>query len=197
MADPVRKTDRHYTYADYVTWPDDERWELIDGVAFNMSAAPLRNHQKILGDLHVLVRAALKPGGCEAYLAPFDVFILSATDDEADRTDTIVEPDLVVVCDPSKLIRRGCAGAPDWVVEILSTWTMRKDITVKLELYERAGVLEYWVIDPGNEAVMVYLLDDTGRYPPDPALYHRGNSVRGVVVPELTVDLDELFGAEA
>ena len=196
MADPVRKDDRHYTYADYVTWPDDERWELIDGVAYNMSASPLRNHQKILGDLYIMVRAALKPRGCEAYLAPFDVFILSETDAEADRTDTVVEPDLSVICDPSKLVRRGCAGAPDWVVEILSTWTLRKDITVKLELYERAGVREYWVIDPGNEAIMVYLLDESGRYPPDPVLFHRGQTIRGAVVPALTVELDGLFGAD-
>ena len=123
--------DRRYTYADYRTWPDDERWELIDGVAWNMSPAPNRRHQGLLGELYVQVVNGVKATACRLYLAPFDVFLPDSADQEEDDVTSVVQPDLTGICDASRLTPRGCFGAPDWVVEIISPWTMKKDLNEK------------------------------------------------------------------
>ena len=196
MADPVRKDDRHYTYQDYKEWPDEERWELIDGVAWNMSPAPTLGHQRILSNLHIAFHAATDHGPCETFFAPFDVFLFASTDQEADHADTVVQPDLSVICDERKLVNRGCNGAPDIVLEVLSTYTMRKDITVKLELYQRAGVREYWVVDAGNKSIMLYRLGDDAKYPEDAEIYQHSGRVVSAVVDGLSVDVVELFGSD-
>ena len=189
MADPVRKMDRHYTYRDYKAWPDDERWELIDGVAWNMSPAPTTGHQRILGDLYNAFRTAAMNDGCEVLFAPVDVFLLARSETSIDDADTIVQPDLLVVCDETKVVPRGCLGAPDVAVEVLSTYTMRKDITVKRDLYERAGVGEYWIVDPGNQAIMIFRLDKSGRYPEDPIVIQSPGSATSAVLQDLCVTL--------
>jgi len=153
---PVEK--QRYTYADYCSWDDGKRWELIDGIAYAMVPAPTRAHQGISGNLHSQLHGFLKGKPCKLYAAPFDVKL-----EAEDYDDTVVQPDLVVICDPSKLDDKGCNGAPDLVVEILSPSTASNDWVTKLALYQKAGVREYWIVDPDSQTVSVHLLED-GRY---------------------------------
>lgn len=164
MGLPAKKLDQVYTYKDYASWPDDERWELIDGVAWNMSPAPMRRHQKILGDLHVVFREYFEDKPCEVYLAPFDVFFPADEDQEMDDVTTVVQPDLSVICDQKKLIEKGCYGPPDLVVEILSPYTIKKDFNEKYRLFERSAVGEYWIIDPGNRYIRIFKFQEAGGY---------------------------------
>lgn len=164
MGEAAKKLDEHWTYRNYKTWPDDERWELIDGVAYDMSPAPNRRHQGILARLARQVLNFLDGKPCVAYFAPFDVLLPSFPGQDEDDIDTVVEPDLVVYCDRAKLTYAGATGAPDLAVEILSPRTTKKDISIKFARYERAGVKEYWIIDPGNRCVHQYCLDESGRY---------------------------------
>ena len=156
MGLPQTRTDDHFTYGLYRTWPDDERWELIDGVAYNMCAAPNTWHQEISARIFTEMRRFLKGKPCRAFAAPFDVLLPATPDQPDDAVDTVVQPDLVVFCDQSKITFAGARGAPDLAVEILSPWTMRKDFNEKLRLYERVGVREYWVVDPLARLVQVW-----------------------------------------
>jgi Uma2 family endonuclease len=147
------RIDRRYTYADYCTWGDDVRYELIDGVAYAMSPAPLRKHQKISMRLSHQLAGFLEGKPCEVYAAPFEVRLNADGED-----DTVVQPDLVVVCDRAKLSDAGCTGAPDMVIEILSQSTAARDRVQKFSLYLRTGVREYWIVDPDSKTVSAYLL---------------------------------------
>lgn len=157
-----RKDDKHYTYADYCRWDDGQRWELIDGVAYLMAPAPTTFHQIMAFQIGHHVEQALKDKPCTVILAPVDVR-LPKTSAQDDQTDTIVQPDLLVVCDPSKLDRKGVKGAPDWIVEVLSPKTAGYDQIVKREIYERAGVPEYWLVHPVDRVLTIYRLEN-GRY---------------------------------
>ena len=143
-----------YTEEDYYNLPENVRAELIDGQVYYM-AAPSRIHQKILNflntEINIYIRS--KDGSCEVYPAPFAVKLFE------DDDKTVVEPDISVICDPNKLTERGCTGAPDWIVEIVSPSTSSHDYIRKLNLYAKAGVKEYWIIDPRTEKVFVYHLD--------------------------------------
>jgi Uma2 family endonuclease len=163
MPIPLRKKNERYTYADYVTWPGDERWELLDGIPFDMSPAPSRYHQEISGNLFFEIKKFLKDKKCKIYPAPFDVRLPEGqqTDEE---TMTVVQPDISVICDPAKLDNKGCKGAPDFVVEIVSPDTVKKDMKYKLLLYEKHGVPEYWVVHPEENIVMVYKLNEKMQY---------------------------------
>ena len=189
VADPVRKRDKHYTYRDYREWPDDERWELIDGVAWNMCAAPSTTHQRVLGNLYDTFRTAARGTGCEVFFAPLDVFLFTHDDADTEDADTVVQPDLLIVCDESRITTRGHLGGPAIVVEVLSASTMRKDITVKLDVYERAGVREYWIVDAGNQSLTIYRLGEDNRYPEDPELVLSPGSATSLVVPKLQITL--------
>lgn len=188
---PEAATKDLYTYGDYTTWPDEERWELIDGVPYNMSPAPSRIHQKILGDLHRQVANYLIGKTCEVYIAPFDVR-LPKGDESDEQIDTVVQPDLVVVCDRKKLNERGCKGAPDLVVEVLSPGTAGKDMKTKLSLYERVGVKEYWLVDPMNKTVQVYQLEIEGIYG-RPDIYTETDHLKVGLFPDLEIDLSLVF----
>ena len=168
-----------FTYADYRTWPEDERWELIEGVAWNMSPAPTRSHQRILLNLVRLIADITDSGLCETYLAPFDVRLPDDPAESADRADrgtrpddepsdeaitTVVQPDISVFCRPDVLDDAGARAAPDLVVEILSPSTSYKDQTHKLALYERHGVREYWIVNGEARWVMVYRIGEDNRY---------------------------------
>lgn len=143
-----------YTEEDYYNLPENVRAELIDGQIYYM-AAPSRIHQKILNflntEINIYIRS--KDGSCEVYPAPFAVKLFE------DDDKTVVEPDISVICDPNKLTERGCTGAPDWIVEIVSPSTSSHDYIRKLNLYAKAGVKEYWIIDPRTGKVFVYYLD--------------------------------------
>lgn len=193
MGEPAIKYDHEYTYGEYREWPEDERWELIDGVAWNMSPAPNRFHQGILMELAKTIALFLEDRSCRIYPVPFDVLLPDHRDQEEDDVKTVVQPDISVICDESKLTEKGCTGAPDWIIEILSPYTSKKDIAVKLELYERHGVKEYWLVDPGNRYIHVYLLDENGKYPFVPELYLGENPVESTTLKGLRVDLGRLF----
>lgn len=191
MGQALRKTDAHYTYGDYRRWPPQERWELIEGTAWNMSPAPSRAHQAILGRLHLVFGEWLKDKPCHVYIAPFDVQLPSHPDQAEDKVDTVVQPDLSVFCDPERLTDAGARGAPDMVVEILSPWTSKKDLNDKFSLYERHGVREYWVVDPAG-SVQVYRLNENGHYD-DPEIVVKTGSVASAVLEGLRVDVEGLF----
>jgi Uma2 family endonuclease len=191
---PARKEDRLYSYGDYKGWPDDERWELIDGVAWNMSPAPSLGHQAISTELVHGIRSFVGKGGCRVFAAPCDVLLPDLPGQSDDAVRSVVQPDIIVVCDPSRLKGHGCVGAPDWAIEILSPYTSRKDMVLKLSLYERHGVREYWIIDPGNRCVHVYSLGENGRYP-EPGLFVEKAVIRSTVCPGFQVELEELFAA--
>jgi len=158
--------NERFTYGDYLHWPDDERWELIDGVAYDMSPTPSRRHQDFVVELAVQTVNHLRGGDCRTYVAPFDVRLPRA--DEADeQVDTVVQPDVAVICDPTKLDDKGCRGAPDWVVEVISSGTARKDQREKRDLYERHGVREYWLLHPIDAILMIYRLGPAGYGKPD------------------------------
>ncbi|MGR8935636.1 MAG: Uma2 family endonuclease [Gammaproteobacteria bacterium] len=128
-----------YSVADYMSWPDEEHWELIDGVPYNMSPAPAIKHQNIAGAIYALLRSKLRGKSCQPFIAPVDV-VLSEHD--------VVQPDVMVICDPAKITERNIQGVPDWVAEVLSPSTARKDLREKKALFERSGVREYVVFDP-------------------------------------------------
>ncbi len=194
MGDPVVKEDRTYRYGDYKGWPEDERWELIDGVAYDMSPAPSTAHQAISMELGSAIRTFLGKSECRVFAAPFDVLLADAPDQADDDVTNVVQPDIVVICDPAKIKPHGCVGAPDWVIEILSPYTSRRDLAEKFTLYERHGVREYWIIDPGNRYVHVYILGENRKYPKTEA--PRGKAiVTATVCPGFEVKLEDLFAA--
>lgn len=184
-------TKDSYTYRDYVNWPDGERWELIDGIPYNMSPAPSRIHQKVLGELFKQMAVYLTGKACEVYIAPFDVR-LPKGDETDEQIETVVQPDLLVVCDRRKLDAQGCKGAPDLVAEVLSPETAGKDMKKKFALYERVGVKEYWIIDPGNKTVQVYKLDTEGQYG-RPGVYTETDHVKIGLFSDLAIDLSLVF----
>jgi Uma2 family endonuclease len=196
MGEPARKNDRVYTYGDYKTWPEDERWELIDGTAWNMSPAPNRYHQKLVSQLMRPILNHLEANHCEVYTAPFDVLLPDHPGQEEDEVNTVVQPDISVICDKRKLTEKGCTGAPDWIIEILSAYTSHKDMSIKYELYQRHGVREYWIVDPGNRYVHVYLLDEDGRYPDYPQVYLRDAVIECLVLEGLSIELARVFAEE-
>jgi len=159
MAIPAKK--EQYTFADVLTWDENERIEIINGEAF-MMAPPSRLHQEISGALFAQLYNFLEGKRCKVYPAPFAVRLFERDGESPEDVDTMVEPDISVVCDSNKLDKHGCKGAPDMVIEILSPSSLRHDRLVKLGLYQRAGVREYWIVDPENKAVQVFLQDDSG-----------------------------------
>lgn len=152
---------KQYTFADVLTWDESDRIEIINGEAF-MMAPPSRIHQEILTSLFGQLYDYLKGKTCKVYPAPFGVRLFEEDGDYPEDVDTMVQPDLTVVCDPGKLDDHGCKGAPDLIIEILSRSTRRYDRMTKFELYRRAGVREYWIVDPMNKTVRVMLLDAGG-----------------------------------
>ena len=178
------RQEKHYTYADYLTWPDDARYELIDGEAFLMAPAPLIEHQEVAGEVFRQLANQLDGKPCRPYIAPVDVRL--PRNDEADAAiDTVVQPDVLVVCDPEKIDRRGVRGAPDWVLEVLSPSTAAHDQIAKRRTYERAGVREYWLVHPGDRTLTVYVLDN-GQYG-RPEIYELKDATPVGVLPGVSI----------
>lgn len=149
------------TFADVLNWSENMRGEVINGEAF-MMAPPSRIHQKILAELTRQLGNYLAGKQCEVYPAPFAVRLFEGGGESPDKVDTMVEPDISVVCDKSKLDKYGCKGAPDMVIEILFPSTRRHDRLVKLNLYQQAGVREYWIVNPDEQTVQVFMQDGGG-----------------------------------
>jgi len=179
-----------YTYADYLQWDKGRRLELIEGTIVDMTPAPSRLHQEILMELGRQFSNYLLGKVCKVYMAPFDVR-LPYQDEKTEETKTVVQPDLVVVCDPRKLDQMGCEGAPDLIVEVLSPTTAKHDLIVKLRLYERAGVKEYWVVHPTDQTLMAFALRK-GEYG-KPKVYASPERVPVDAIATFTVDLSTVF----
>jgi Uma2 family endonuclease len=186
-----------YTYADYMTWRWDQMVELIDGKIYKMSPAPSSTHQKISGELFRQTANFLHGKKCQLFSAPFDVRLpVSSSKKKDNDIVTVVQPDLCVICDPAKIDERGCLGAPDWIIEILSCYTSAKDLREKFKVYEEAGVKEYWVVHPTEQTVLVYVLDDTGEYTGLLKPYIRTDKIKSFTLPSLTIDLAFVFPDE-
>jgi Uma2 family endonuclease len=176
-----------YTYADYLTWQLGEWVELIRGRVRRMTPVPQSIHQTIAFNLNTSIGIALRGKQCRGFAAPFDVRLING---DAQIT-TVVQPDLCVVCDPGKIDQRGCLGAPDWIIEILSPGNLARDTKEKFDLYEEAGVGEYWIVSPGERSVTVYLLQE-GRYQVRGEYYTPG-PIPVATLPEFSVEWDEVF----
>lgn len=192
MAIPKEKSDRRFTYKDYFTWSDEERWELIHGEAYAMSPSPDRRHQEYSGVIFNQMFNFFNDKPCRVYSAPFDVRFSDYPDQPDDEIETVVQPDISVICDKDKLDDRGCRGAPDLVVEILSPSTAAKDLREKLALYERHGVREYWVVHPAEKIVMIFLGNDAGLYG-KPTVHAAEEAASSRIFQGLTVDLKKVF----
>jgi Uma2 family endonuclease len=153
-----RDQDVH-TYGEYLTWPENQRYEIIDGTAYAMSPAPSRTHQRMVLELSRQIGDALDDHPCEVNIAPFDVR-LARQDEPDEAVETVVQPDIVVVCDERKLDQLGCRGGPDWIIEVLSPATASHDQVKKVALYERHGVREYWLVHPTDLVLTIYRLQD-------------------------------------
>ena len=185
------KKGTNFTYGNYVNWPEDERWELIEGYAYNMSPAPSRRHQKISRDLGVQIANFLTDKSCELYFAPFDVRLPEA-DEKDEDVETVVQPDVVVICDKNKLDEKGCHGAPDLIIEILSPFTAPKDMKIKLSLYEKHGVKEYWIVQPTDNIILVFKLSKNKKYG-KPEVFTEEDKIKTAILEGLEIALDKVF----
>lgn len=156
--------DKTYSYADYLKWQLKERVELIKGKIFKMSPAPARKHQRISGVFQGELYKFLDNKTCQVYSAPFDVRLTPRKGDNTDKIQTVVQPDISVICDSSKLDDRGCIGAPDWIIEILSPGNSQTEMKNKFEVYQENGVKEYWIADPTSQVIFSYILNFEGKY---------------------------------
>ena len=191
----IKKADHKFTYKEYCSWPDDERWEIIDGIAYNMSPAPSRFHQSVSMKLSVLIANFLKNRSCEVYAAPFDVFFPVEKDQEINSINTVVQPDISVICDKNKLIEKGCFGAPDLIIEILSPWTLQKDVTKKFDLFQTHKVKEYWIIDPGNRFIKIYNLRINDKYDDGELITENDQAINSTVLKDFTITLPAIFSS--
>ncbi len=181
-----------YTYADYLTWTFNERVELIKGKIFNMSPAPNLNHQKVSRELSFAFLNFMKGHSCQVFIAPFDVRLTKRDKASDKQITTVVQPDICVICDESKLDMKGCLGAPDLIVEILSPHTTKRDLTVKYKLYEENEVKEYWVASPDAKTLIIYTLNEKKKYESS-RLFTMGDVVSSNVLRGLKLQLDDVF----
>ncbi|MDD5274872.1 MAG: Uma2 family endonuclease [Methylovulum sp.] len=187
-----------YSYADYLTWQFDETVELIKGKIFPMSPAPNLRHQRISRKLSSAIDIFLTGKSCELFAAPFDVRLYDRRKSLLANQEihTVVQPDLCVVCDKTKLDEQGCNGAPDWIIEILSKGNTKKEVTLKHRLYQDSGVMEYWLIFPYEEVVQQFFLDGQTETYQLVKNYAGDELAVPQLFPDLAIDLAALF-AEA
>ena len=190
MNQPLLKPNSVFTYTDYSRWPNDERWELINGEAYAM-AGPSRIHQTVVGELFVQISLFLRGKPCRPFIAPFDVRLPDRQEAD-DEVITVVQPDISVICNPDQLDERGCRGAPDWIIEVLSPATAARDQIEKLAAYERAGVREYWLVHPTDHIVTIYPLNASRRYD-KPTIYPTTGTLASGLFPELLIDWELVF----
>lgn len=183
-----------YTYGDYLTWDNDQRWEIFDGTPYAMAPAPTRKHQDVSMNLSVLLKNFLKDKPCRVYAAPFDVRFPQGNEADKD-VDTVVQPDIVVVCDKNKLDDAGMRGAPDLIIEILSPSSLSRDQIEKRALYEKHGVKEYWIIHPVEKITWIYTLQTDGQYG-KPVIVDQEGSADVGILPGLTITMNEVFAEE-
>ncbi|MBT0809706.1 Uma2 family endonuclease [Litoribacter ruber] len=188
--EPLAAYPGKYSYADYLSWDMEEMVEIIKGKVYKWTAAPSRIHQQALGDLFVLFNVFLKGQPCKVYIAPFDVRLPKDSLQDKDIF-TVVQPDISVICDKSKLDDAGCIGAPDLIVEIQSPSNNKKDLKIKYELYQEHGVKEYWILHPIAKTLIIYTLEN-GKYLAS-RLFGAGDTVASKVLKGFELDLEEFF----
>jgi len=181
-----------YSYADYLLWQFQERVELIKGKIFEMSPAPSRKHQVVLRKLNRYLDRYFEFKSCGLYFAPFDVRLINYKKSSEDhQVFSVVQPDLCVVCDENKLDDRGCIGAPDLVIEILSPGNSKKEMGIKFDLYEENGIKEYWIVEPAENSIFVYTLKDGKYYGLKPCI--EGQKIKSPLFPELDFEIEKIF----
>lgn len=180
-----------YSYAHYLNWLFDERVELIKGKIFKMSPAPSRVHQEVFGAIFNPLYNFLKNKPCKVYGAPFDVRFPKKSKEDA-AIFTVLQPDICVVCDLSKLDDRGCIGAPDLVIEILSPGNNKKELLNKYKVYEEFGVKEYWVVSQSDQYILIYTLDSSGKFQPS-KMFTLSEEVISSVLSGFVLKLDDVF----
>lgn len=184
---------KSYTYADYYSWRFEERLELIKGKIFRISPAPSGNHQIVSGNIFVGLHQYLQNKSCRVFAAPFDVrLVRKATSDK--KVKTVVQPDVCVICDMKKMADpRSCLGAPEIVVEILSPGNNKKEIKIKYDLYEEFGVKEYWVVYPGEQSLIRYILNDEGKFTTEGGAFTVGDKLTTPILPGFELAMDDVF----
>ena len=191
MPAPFSDENKTYTYGQYRNWPEEQRWELIEGTPFAMSPAPSTAHQRVAGDLFNQIYNFLEGRECEVFIAPFDVRLPEAQEAD-DDIESVVQPDIALVCDPSKIDEKGCRGTPDWIIEVLSPTTASKDFIKKRQLYEKHQVREYWLVHPMDRLVTVFVLNEEGRFEISD-YYDINGKPSATVLPDLTIDPKSVF----
>lgn len=181
---------KKYTYADYLTYPDDERWEIIDGVPY-MQSAPSWQHQSVSRELIRQFSNHLLHKACEVFASPFDLRLADVKENDKDVTN-VYQPDLIVICDKGKLEGTGYLGTPDLVIEILSPSTAKADRLLKFNMYEKFGVKEYWIVEPDTKLVSVFVLQENNRYG-RPEVYTEIGKVNVSIFSDLEIDLSIVF----
>ena len=179
-----------YSYANYLTWLFDDRVELLNGKLFKMSA-PSPLHQEVSANLSSVLHTYLKGKPCKVYYAPFDVRFFKESKADKDIY-TVLQPDICVICNRDKIDKRGCIGAPDLVIEILSPGNNKKELINKYSIYEEFGVKEYWIVSPGEKTLLKYTLNMHGKYQPS-KLFTLSEKVYTEILPGFELDLDEIF----
>lgn len=180
-----------YTYDDYLKFTDDEVVEIIDGRIFAMSPAPSRIHQEIIMEISSEIRNYIKVnnGNCKVYPAPFDV-VLKKDDEDIKKSKNIVQPDISVICDKSKLTDKGCTGSPDMIVEVVSPFNPSNDYIKKLSLYEEYKVKEYWIVNSMQKSILVYSLDNDVYGAP--SFYTFNDEIKVGIFENLKIDFKSL-----
>jgi len=183
--------NKTYTYADYLKFADDEPVEIIDGRISAMSPAPSRIHQEIITEILVELRNYIKSnnGPCKVYPAPFDV-ILKKDNEDVRYSKNIIQPDISVICDKTKLTDNGCSGSPDMIVEVVSPGNPRNDYIKKLSLYEEFKVKEYWIVNPMEKNILVYILTHDGYGAPK--VYTFNDKIKVNIYDDLEIDFKSL-----
>ncbi|EOR27754.1 hypothetical protein A500_03046 [Clostridium sartagoforme AAU1] len=183
------KSEQRYTYEEYLKWPEEERWELIEGIAY-MQAAPSWQHQAISRELIIQFGNYLRGKSCSVFSSPFDLVLTS--DENEKESKNVFQPDLLIVCDSSKLISTGYVGIPDLIVEIVSPSTARNDKFYKFNIYEKFGVKEYWIIEPDIKLLSVFTLSENKRYG-RPEIYSELDKVKVHILENLEINLSDVF----
>ncbi len=188
--EPVAEYGREYTYADYLKFQFEEMVELIRGKIHKMSPAPRVVHQVISSNLEFEIQSYLKKKKCKMFHAPIDV-VLPIENKKRNKATTVVQPDICVICNTFIIEDKAIFGVPNWIIEILSPHTAAKDQGVKYDVYEEAGVSEYWIVSPEYETVEVFLLEN-GKYAKKFVL-DKSEKVKPFTLPDLEIDLSEVF----
>jgi len=191
---PLPNEQREYTYEDYLSWPEEERWEIINGMAYNQ-ATPSPVHQRISNNLHIEIGNFLKGRECAVFAAPFTVRLpLEGDETDEKKNKNVIEPDLSIVCDKSKLDKSGYSGAPTLIIEIISKSSVKRDNVLKLNKYQSAMVPEYWIVTPETESVMRYALNEQGHYEiPEVFVFGDDEYIISRAFKELTIKLKDIF----